>query len=139
MPTRKSQAIWEGSLKEGKGRMMLGSGAFEGKYSFGSRFEEEPGTNPEELIAAAHAGCFTMFLSSLLTDAGFTPRKITTTAKVNLAAGPEISKIELETEADVPGISDKFFQEQALIAKKNCPISKALSAVPEITLSAKLV
>jgi osmotically inducible protein OsmC len=98
----KSQAIWEGSLKEGKGRMMLGSGAFEGKYSFGSRFEEEPGTNPEELIAAAHAGCFTMFLSSLLTDAGFTPRKITTTAKVNLAAGPEISKIELETEADVP-------------------------------------
>ncbi|HOG22907.1 MAG TPA: OsmC family protein [Flexilinea sp.] len=139
MPTRKSQAIWEGSLKEGKGRMMLGSGAFEGKYSFGSRFEEEPGTNPEELIAAAHAGCFTMFLSSLLTDAGFTPRKITTTAKVNLAAGPEISKIELETEADVPGISDKVFQEQALIAKKNCPISKALSAVPEITLSAKLV
>ncbi len=139
MPTRKSQAIWEGSLKEGKGRMMLGSGAFEGKYSFGSRFEEEPDTNPEELIAAAHAGCFTMFLSSLLTDAGFTPRKITTTAKVNLAAGPEISKIELETEADVPGISDKVFQEQALIAKKNCPISKALSAVPEITLSAKLV
>ncbi len=139
MPTRKSQAIWEGSLKEGKGRMMLGSGAFEGKYSFGSRFEEEPGTNPEELIAAAHAGCFTMFLSSLLTDAGFTPRKITTTAKVNLAAGPEISKIELEAEADVPGISDKVFQEQALIAKKNCPISKALSAVPEITLSAKLV
>ena len=139
MPTRKSQAIWEGSLKEGKGRMMLGSGAFEGKYSFGSRFEEEPGTNPEELSAAAHAGCFTMFLSSLLTDAGFTPRKITTTAKVNLAAGPEISKIELETEADVPGISDKVFQEQALIAKKNCPISKALSAVPEITLSAKLV
>lgn len=139
MPARKSQAIWEGSLKEGKGKMVLGSGAFEGKYSFGSRFEEEPGTNPEELIAAAHAGCFTMFLSSLLTDAGFTPRKITTTAKVSLSAGPEISKIELETEADVPGISEKVFQEQAQIAKKNCPISKALSAVPEITLSAKLV
>lgn len=139
MPTRKSQAIWEGSLKEGKGKMVLGSGVFEGKYSFGSRFEEEPGTNPEELIAAAHAGCFTMFLSSLLTDAGFTPRKITTTAKVSLSSGPEISKIELETEADVPGISEKVFQEQAQIAKKNCPISKALSAVPEITLSAKLV
>jgi osmotically inducible protein OsmC len=141
MPDRTGRAVWEGSLREGKGTVALGSGAFEGQYSFSSRFESGTGTNPEELIAAAHAGCFSMALSGALGRAGFQPERVETTAKVSLSAsdaGFRISKIELTTEAKVPGISEAQFQESAEGAKKGCPVSQALSAV-EITLNAKLV
>ena len=141
MPTRKSEAVWEGDLKAGKGRMKLGSGAYEGSYSFASRFEDGKGTNPEELLAAAHAGCFSMALSNALAKAGFTPTRVQTTAAVHLdktADGFSINKIELDLEAVVPGIDEARFQQEAEGAKKNCPISKAL-AVSEVLLKAKLV
>lgn len=141
MTTRTSEAQWQGSLKEGQGTMKLGSGAFEGPYSFPSRFESGTGTNPEELIGAAHAGCFSMALSAGLGQAGFTPNRIHTTAKVHLGAVSEgfaITKIELETEADIPGIDAAAFQEQAETAKKNCPVSKALTGT-DISLVAKLI
>ncbi len=138
---RTSKAQWNGSLKEGSGTVALGSGAFEGAYSFPSRFENGTGTNPEELIAAAHAGCFSMALSAGLGKAGITVTRVSTEAKVHLekvGEGFGITRIDLVTEAEVPGIDDATFQEHAQGAKKNCPISKALSAV-EITLDAKLV
>ena len=138
MAIRTSSAEWKGSLKEGSGTMKLASGAFEGPYTYSSRFEEGPGSNPEELIGAAHAGCFSMFLAALLSNAGFVPTRIHTTAAVHLRAGPTIALIELKTEAEVPNISEAAFLEQAEAAKKNCPVSKALAAV-EITLNAKLV
>jgi len=141
MATRNGSAVWEGTLREGKGTIRLGSGAFEGPYSFASRFEEGQGTNPEELIGAAHAGCFSMALAAGLTKAGYSPNRVATTAKVHLGqsgGGFKITLIELETEADVPGIDQPAFQEQAEIAKQNCPVSQALAAT-EITLSAKLV
>ncbi len=141
MPGRTAKAVWEGSLKEGKGKMTLGSGAFEGQYSFASRFEEGIGTNPEELIAAAHAGCFSMALSAGLGNAGFTPTRIQTDANVHMAlvgAGMKINKIDLKTEAQVPGIDEQKFQEIAADAKKNCPVSQALAGV-EIAMTAKLV
>jgi osmotically inducible protein OsmC len=118
--------------------MRLGSGAYEGRFSFASRFEEGPGTNPEELIAAAHAGCFSMFLTATLGKAGHTDTQVSTTARIHLEAGPTITRIELETEARVPGLDDAAFQELARTAKEGCPVSKALAAV-EITLAAKLV
>lgn len=142
MPVRKAQAIWEGGLKDGKGTMKMQSGAYEGKYSFGSRFEENPGTNPEELIAAAHAGCFSMALSAGLGRAGFSPKRVETTAKVHLEkgeAGFSIAKIVLTTQAEVPGIDEAAFLEQAEGAKKGCPVSQALSGGPEIVLDATLV
>ncbi len=126
MPVRKASAQWKGTLKDGAGTMKLGSGAYEGPFTFASRFESGPGTNPEELIGAAQAGCFSMFLSALLTKAGYTPTSIATTATVHLGEGPTITLIELNTEAVVPGLDDAVFQEQAEAAKKNCPISKAL-------------
>jgi lipoyl-dependent peroxiredoxin len=138
MPVRKASAEWKGNLREGSGIMKLGSGAYEGAYTFASRFESGPGTNPEELVGAAQAGCFSMFLSSLLTKAGFTPTSIVTTASVHLGDGPTITLIELSTEAVVPGIDNAAFQEQAEAAKKNCPVSKALAG-PEIKLTAKLL
>lgn len=138
MPIRTSSAEWKGTLKEGSGTMRLGSGAFAGPFSFASRFESGPGTNPEELIGAAHAGCFSMFLAALLTDAGFPPKSIRTTAAVHLGAGPTITRIELATEASVPGIDAESFQRHAEAAKKGCPVSKALAG-PEIVLGAKLV
>lgn len=138
MAIRTSSAEWKGSLKEGAGTMKLASGAYEGPFTFASRFETGPGTNPEELIAAAHAGCFSMFLSALLTEAGFPPRRISTTATVHLDAGPTITLIELNTEADVPNISEEAFQKYAAAAKKDCPVSKALTG-PEIRLKAKLI
>jgi osmotically inducible protein OsmC len=121
--------------------MSLGGGAYNGPYSFQSRFEEAPGTNPEELIAAAHAGCFSMALSGQLTKGGFAPKRIATTAKLQLLkqdAGFTITEIQLDTQAEVPGIDDAKFQELAGNAKKGCPVSRALAAV-EIKLSAKLV
>jgi len=138
MPIRTSSAEWKGTLKEGAGTMKLASGAFEGPYTFSSRFESGKGTNPEELIGAAHAGCFSMFLAALLTEAGFPPKSIRTTAAVHLEAGPTIARIELATEASVPGIDAQAFQGHAEAAKRNCPVSKALAG-PQITLSAKLL
>ncbi len=141
MATRNANAVWKGGLKSGSGTMQFGSGAFDGAYSFSSRFEEGTGTNPEELIAAAHAGCFSMALSAALEKAGFVPTRVATTAKVHLRAGeggPSIPLIELECEAQVPGISAAAFAEQAEGAKRNCPVSRALAAV-EIRLDARLV
>jgi osmotically inducible protein OsmC len=137
MSIRNAEAVWTGTLKEGAGALKLGSGAFEGSYTWASRFDEAPGTNPEELIGAAHAGCYSMFLSALLTKAGYLPTRIQTTAKVHLEAGPAITLIELVTLAEVPGLDEKTFQEQAEAAKKNCPVSKALASV-EVRLSARL-
>ncbi len=141
MPVRSADAQWEGSLQDGKGTVRLGSGAFEGQYSFASRFEEGTGTNPEELIAAAHAGCFSMALSAGLSRAGHVPDRVHTTAKVHLDkgdAGFRIAAIELDTEAVVPGIDDAAFQKEAQAAKAGCPVSQALAAV-DIKLDARLV
>jgi osmotically inducible protein OsmC len=138
MPVRKSEAVWQGTLKEGSGTMRLASGRYEGPYTYSSRFEEAAGTNPEELIGAAHAGCFSMFLAALLGDNGYPAERIHTTAAVRLGEGPTITKIELDTEAVVPGVDDALFQEMAAQAKAACPVSKALAAVPEITLNARL-
>jgi len=141
MPIRKGQAVWEGNLKDGKGKMILQSGAYEGQYSFASRFEEGTGTNPEELIAGAHAGCFSMALSNILDQAGFTPKRVSTTAKVHLEkgeAGFKITLIELNTEVEVPKISEQDFLTHAENAKKGCPVSQALAAT-EIKLNAKLL
>lgn len=138
MTTRKSSAQWKGTLKDGAGTMRLGSGAYEGPFTFASRFESGPGTNPEELIGAASAGCYSMFLSALLTKAGFTATSIDTTATVHLGEGPTITLIELATQATVPGITEAAFQETAAAAKTGCPVSKALAG-PKITLQAKLV
>ena len=140
MPVRTADAQWEGPLQSGKGQMRFGSGAFEGAYSFSSRFEEGAGTNPEELIAAAHAGCFSMALANGLAKAGHPPTRVDTTAAVHLEkgeAGFSIARIDLHTEAEVPGIDESAFAEKAEAAKKGCPVSKALAAV-EITLDATL-
>ncbi len=138
MTIRTSSAEWKGNLKEGAGAMRLGSGAYEGPYTFASRFESAPGTNPEELIGAAQAGCFSMFLSALLTKEGFTAEYIRTTAAVHLGEGPTITLIELNCESKVPGIAEEAFLKVAETAKKNCPVSKALTG-PELKLVAKLV
>src|SRR5947207_12607766 len=140
MPARTANARWEGGLKDGKGNMRLGGGAFEGQYSFSSRFEEGTGTNPEELIAAAHAGCFSMALSAGLEKAGHNPNSVETVATVHLSpadGGFKISRIDLVCSADVPGIEADAFQQAAQGAKEGCPVSKALAAV-EITLEASL-
>jgi lipoyl-dependent peroxiredoxin len=141
MAKRTANAVWEGTLREGKGRVKLGSGAFDGQYSFSSRFEEGTGTNPEELIGAAHAGCFSMALAAGLTRAGFNPTRISTTANVSLekvGEGFKITRIHLETEGEVPGIDENAFLENAETAKKNCPVSQALAGT-EISLNASLV
>lgn len=138
MPVRSAKAEWKGTLKEGRGTMALSSGAYQGPFTYASRFEDGPGTNPEELIGAAHAGCFSMFLSALLTNAGYTPARIQTTARVTIAAGPTITMIELDTEAEVPNLDDATFQEKAAAAKAGCPVSKALASV-DIKLNARLV
>ena len=141
MPVRKASAVWNGTLKEGNGTMKMQSGAYEGKYSFGSRFEENPGTNPEELIAAAHAGCFSMALSGGLTKAGFTPERVETSAKAHLekvGEGFKITRIQLACQATIPGIDDATFQEIAAGAKAGCPVSRALAGV-DISLDAQLV
>ena len=140
MPARTANARWEGGLKDGKGTMRLGGGAFEGQYSFSSRFEEGTGTNPEELIAAAHAGCYSMAFSAGLEKAGFSPNSVQTEAKVHLSpanGGFKISRIDLICQADVPGIEKDAFEQTAQAAKEGCPVSKALAAV-EITLDATL-
>jgi osmotically inducible protein OsmC len=142
MPIRRAEAEWNGNLAEGSGRLKLGSGVFDGPYSFKSRFEEgQSATNPEELLGAAHAGCFTMALTAQLSRASIAPEKIHTEARVKLEKVGEafaITVIELETEARIPGIDDATFQKYALDAKQNCPVSKALAGT-EIRLTAKLL
>jgi osmotically inducible protein OsmC len=140
MALRSAQAVWNGDLKTGTGTMKLGSGAWEGPYSFSSRFEEGTGSNPEELIGAAHAGCFSMALSAGLGQAGFSPKRIQTEARVSLQKaedGFRIARIDLTTEAEVPGIDEKTFLDHAQKAKAGCPVSKALAGV-QITLNARL-
>jgi lipoyl-dependent peroxiredoxin len=140
MPVRSADAVWNGDLQQGDGTMRLGSGMFEGPYSFRSRMQEGDGTNPEELIAAAHAGCFSMALSAELGQAGHAPTSIRTSARAHFDStngGFEISRIELSTEGEVPGIDEATFLEHANSAKENCPVSKALAGV-QITLDAKL-
>src|ERR671923_2503504 len=139
MAIRTASAKWSGDLQEGQGTMALGSGAFEGQYSFRSRFEEGTGTNPEELIGAAHAGCFSMALGFMLEQAGYTPERVHTVAKVHIdrvGEGFKITSIELETDAKIPGIDEKTFLEKAEAAKKGCPVSQALAGT-EITLQAR--
>jgi lipoyl-dependent peroxiredoxin len=141
MPARTASARWEGGLRDGSGTMRLGSGAFEGAYSFSSRFEDGTGTNPEELLGAAHAGCFSMALSLGLEQAGHPPTSVETTAEVHLGKGDggfEISRIDLHCTAAVPGIDAATFEAQAATAKAGCPVSKALAGV-DITLDAQLV
>ena len=140
MPTRTAEAVWNGSLMEGKGQLSLGSKAFSGPYDWKGRSGEGAGTNPEELLGAAHAGCFSMALSHQLAQAGHPPTRIKTTAKVSFekqAEGFAITRIDLNTEAQVPGIDDAQFQKFANGAKEGCPVSKALKATP-INLTAKL-
>src|SRR5689334_4145337 len=141
MPIRTATARWQGTLTEGSGTIATGKGGLQGNYSFKSRFEEGEGTNPEELIGAAHAGCFSMALSSELTKAGFPPTSIDTTASVHfdrVDEKPTITKIELVTSATVPNIDEADFQKIAEAAKSGCPVSRLLSPGTEITLSASL-
>lgn len=140
MPKRKAKATWNGDLKNGKGNMAFGNGAYEGAYSFKSRFEEGKGTNPEELIGAAHAGCYSMALSADLAEAGYSPESVSTNADVDLDmvdGDPAITTITLNVEANIPDIDEDDFTEYAEGAKKNCPVSKALSGV-NIKLNTKL-
>ena len=143
MPARTATARWEGGLKDGKGNLRLGGGAFDGQYSFTSRFEEGTGTNPEELIGAAQAGCFSMALSAGLEKSGYSPNSVETQARVHLSqaegGGFEISRIDLICTADIPDIDKDAFQEAAEGAKENCIISRALRGVKEVTLEANLV
>jgi osmotically inducible protein OsmC len=142
MPKRKAEARWDGSLQEGNGTMRLATGSYEGPYSFQSRFEEGEGTNPEELIAGAHAGCFSMALSADLGRAGHAAESIETTATVHLEKvgdGFGITRIELDTRARVPGVADEEFQRIAEQTKQNCPVSLALGAVESIEVNAQLV
>jgi len=140
MPTRSASARWEGNLASGKGNLQTATGSFSGSYSFPSRFESGEGTNPEELIAAAHAGCYAMALSHELDQAGFTPNSVSASADVHLEqveGGFAITKIDLSCDADVPNIDDSKFQEIANAAKAGCPVSKALAGT-EIGLNATL-
>ena len=140
MAARQATAEWHGNLMEGTGHMRFGSGAFDSAYDFRSRFGDGAGTNPEELIGAAHAGCFSMALSGILTKAGHPPQSVRTTAKVHLekqGEGFAITRIELDTDAVVPGLDDAAFQGHADAAKKGCPVSKALAGV-QIGLTARL-
>lgn len=142
MAVRAASARWEGNLQQGKGQLQSESGAIDGTYSFSSRFEEGSGTNPEELIGAAHAGCYSMALSNILSQNDYEPDYVHTNARVHLKKGDggiEIHKIELAVEASVPGIENDDFQKFAENAKTDCPVSKALGGVKDIALQAKLV
>jgi osmotically inducible protein OsmC len=136
---RHADAHWEGTLKDGGGSLKMESGAYEGPYTWADRFADGKGTNPEELLGAAHAGCYTMFLSAILTNNDFYPTRLDTQAAVHLEDGPTITKIELSVEAVVDGLDEEQFQQFAQEAKEKCPVSKALAAVPEIVLNARLV
>jgi osmotically inducible protein OsmC len=140
MPTREAQAEWLGNFARGKGTMSFGSGAFEGTYTADSRFEQGEGTNPEELIAAAHAGCYSMALALALTEAGHEPESVRTTAQVSIEkddGGFSITRSELTSEVSVEDLDDAEFQKYADEAKEGCPVSRALGAI-EIRLDAKM-
>jgi osmotically inducible protein OsmC len=142
MATRNGSAEWRGDLQSGAGSLTVGDGVFTGDYSFASRFEEGEGTNPEELIAAAHAACFSMALSGDLGGHGHEIESVRTTARVhlrNVDGAPTIARIELETEGRIEGIDQAHFEEHAQAAKANCPVSRALAGVPEIELTARLL
>ncbi|MER7165593.1 OsmC family protein [Micromonospora sp. NPDC000207] len=141
MPIRTASAQWQGNLTEGSGTIRTGKGGLSGNYSFASRFEEGQGTNPEELIGAAHAGCFSMALSKALADAGSPATSVETTAKVHLDktdAGMTVTRIDLETVGQVPGIDEAQFTTFAEGAKENCPISRLLAPGVQISLTARL-
>ena len=141
MATRDGSAEWKGDLPGGTGTVSVAGGAFEGSYSAASRFEEGEGTNPEELIAAAHAACFSMALSNIMAQDGHVPDSVRTEAHVhlrNVDGAPTIARIELETEGRVEGLSDDEFRDYAEKAKADCPVSRALGAVEEIAVSARL-
>lgn len=141
MPKRTAEATWSGNLREGRGEMRLGSGIWEGSYSFKTRMEDEPGSNPEELIGAALAGCFSMALSHAIAEAGYQPQRVHTEAEVDFGPGNggyEISRIELDLEAEIPGIGEDEFQHLAEEARTGCPVSKALAGT-EITLRTNLI
>jgi osmotically inducible protein OsmC len=142
MTARNGSAEWRGNLESGSGTVTVGDGIFEGPYSFGSRFAEAEGTNPEQLIAAAHAACFTMALSSLLSAAGHPPESVHTNARVqlrNIDGAPTLARIDLETEGHVPGVDQQQFQQYADQAKATCPVSRALAGIPDFALTAKLL
>ena len=143
MLLRKAEAAWHGTFREGEGKMRLGSGNFEGAYSYRSRMEDsDPGTNPEELLGAAHTGCFSMSLARRLSAEGYPPERIHTEARVRFGRSGEgyaIRRIELRTEAEVPGVDENLLLVKAEAAKRNCAVSKALAGVEEIALEAKLV
>ena len=134
--TSTARADWKGALKDGSGHVTFGS--FAGDYTFAGRFETGSGTNPEELLAAAHASCFSMQLSGLLTANGTPPTSIHTTVSVTIQAGTGITKSLVETEAVVPGIDPAKFEEIATKAKEICPVSRALAGIPDVTLNARL-
>ena len=141
MPTSKANAKWEGTLKDGRGNMRIGSGDFEFPFSFDTRFSEKGGANPEELIGAAHAGCFSMAFSHELSEAGYPPKRVETSAEVSLEKvedGFAITTIQLKMKGDVPGIEEQEFLRIADAAKNGCPVSKALAGT-KIELDAKLV
>ena len=142
MATRDGSARWTGDIPTGAGEVTVGSATWTGPYSFASRFEDGSGTNPEELIAAAHAGCFSMALTHMLDHAGHPPRRVETTARVHLRmvdGAPTIARIELDTEGDVPSLDEDGFREFAEKAKADCPVSRALGAVGEMEVTARLV
>jgi osmotically inducible protein OsmC len=142
MATRNGSAEWRGDLKGGSGTVKVGDGVFEGDYSFTSRFEEGEGTNPEELIAAAHASCFAMALSNIMAEDGNAPESVRAQAKVqlrNVNGAPTIARIDLEVEGSVPGIDEDAFRSYAEKAKVDCPVSRALASVPEVEVQARLV
>ena len=139
MPIRHSTAVWNGNLTDGSGTMTIGKDWYTGTFTRASRFADGEGTNPEELLGAAHAGCFSMYLAAILSKSGFTPTEIRTQAEVSIVDGPTIDRITLRSEANVPNVDDATFQEHVTRAKNECPVSKALAAVSEIQVLAKLV
>jgi osmotically inducible protein OsmC len=141
MTARNGSAEWRGDLQSGSGTVTVGDGVFEGQYSFASRFEEGEGTNPEQLVAAAHAACFTMALSNLLATDGHAPDSVRTTARVqlrNIDGAPTLTRIDLDTQGRVPGVDEQEFQRYAEQAKAECPVSRALAGVPEMVLTTSL-
>jgi lipoyl-dependent peroxiredoxin len=144
MATRTGNAEWRGDLASGSGTVVVGNGVFEGAYSYESRFGEgeSAGTNPEQLIAAAEAACFTMALANMLSGDGHVPESVRTSATVqlrNVEGAPTLTRIDLETEGRVPGIEQAQFEDYAAQAKAGCPVSRALAGIPEIELTARLV
>lgn len=141
MPTRNGSAEWQGDLPSGKGRLTVGNGVFEGDYSAASRFEDGEGTNPEELIAAAHAACLAMALSNILASNGHTPESVRASARLqlrNIDGAPTIARIEMDVEGRVPGIDEDGFKRFADEAKADCPVSRALAGVGEVAVNARL-